>query len=184
MIFSGYNSPIGSDIMGVDRSTSDVDLNHYPILTYAAGPGHYAYERKKHPKETFQPSTIPKSWGNHGGEDVPLFAVGPLSSTLFTGTFDQTYIPQAISYALCISIHSERCNREEEKNNENHDELTDSFNENLNSNTWIENYESLLLVNNNNDSDVFLVNVSNSSSSDSFRHSLFFVTFCAIFVTS
>lgn len=182
MIFSGYNSPIGSDIMGVDRSTSDVDLKPYPILTYAAGPGNYAYEPEKHAKDTFQPSTIPKSWGNHGGEDVPLFAAGPLASTLFTGTIDQTYIPQAISYALCISIHSERCNRENVENNENYD-FPDNFDTDSDYNPSIENFSSLFLVNRN-DSDVFIEDLGNSSTSDSNRHSkyLFLLAFYAIFV--
>lgn len=93
----------------MDKQVSDIDAKLYPVLTYAAGPGHYAYERDQHPKDTVQPSTVPKTWGNHGGEDVALFATGPLSSLLFSGTVDQTYISQAIAYALCISIHSERC---------------------------------------------------------------------------
>lgn len=175
MIFSGYNSPIGSDIMGVDHSSSDVDLKYYPILTYAAGPGNYAYEPKKHPKETFQPSTIPKSWGNHGGEDVPLYAAGPLSSTLFTGTIDQTYIPQAIAYALCISIHSDRCSQTQENEI---DENQNIFYDNFETDSWIENYSSLFLVNKSE------TNVGNSTS-DSYRISkniylLFVVTVTAV----
>ncbi|XP_063708293.1 alkaline phosphatase-like [Culicoides brevitarsis] len=189
MIFSGYNSPIGTDIMGVDRSTSDVDNKHYPVLTYAAGPGHYAYERKKHSKETFQPSTIPKSWGNHGGEDVPLFAVGPLSSTLFTGTFDQTYIPQAISYALCISIHSDRCNRhddlfsasseEEEETVEEENKVFDIYNSHVERK---EMYASLLLVNNETEVEMQTNGTSNSDWRPSCSNYLFFVAFSAVFV--
>lgn len=111
MVFSGYSTPLGSDIFGMDRQASDVDLKQYPVLTYAAGPGQYSYLRHQHPKETIQPSTVPKSWGNHGGEDVALYAVGPLSTLLFAGTVDQTYIPQAIAYVLCISIHADRCSK-------------------------------------------------------------------------
>lgn len=109
IVFSGYSTPISSDIFGLDTQPSDVDLKRHPILTYAAGPGQYSYQRGSSAKDTVQPSTIPKSWGNHGGEDVTLFAVGPLSTVLFTGTVDQTYIPHAIAYAMCISIHSDRC---------------------------------------------------------------------------
>uniref|UniRef100_A0A336LPP2 alkaline phosphatase n=1 Tax=Culicoides sonorensis TaxID=179676 RepID=A0A336LPP2_CULSO len=167
MLYSGYNTPIGSNILGVDPSKSDADGQYYPLLTYAAGTGNYAYERNKHPKDTIQPSTIPKSWGNHGGEDVPLFAAGPLSSTLFTGTIDQTYIPQAIAYAMCISIHLERCNRQ--NNNEN----IEIYESEVKSNQWIDNFSSLLSVNIN-DTDFYIENRTNSdskSTSLSYRNS-------------
>lgn len=109
MVFSGYSTPLGHDIFGMDKQPSDVDLKTYPVISYAAGPGQYSYVRNQHPKDTVQPSTVPKSWGQHSGEDVALFAVGALSTLLFSGTVDQTYIPHAISYALCISIHADRC---------------------------------------------------------------------------
>lgn len=46
---------------------------------------------------------------NFAGEDVPVYALGPLATTLFTGTFDQSYIPHAIAYSACIGEHRLRC---------------------------------------------------------------------------
>lgn len=37
----------------------------------------------------------------HGGEDVPIYANGPMSF-LFEGTVEQSYIPHAMAYAACI----------------------------------------------------------------------------------
>lgn len=96
-------------MFGVDRQVSEISLLPYTLLTYASGPGYKSQNLNASPKDIIQRAAIPKSWGNHGGEDVPLYAVGPLSNILFTGTVDQTYIPHALAFALCISEHSERC---------------------------------------------------------------------------
>lgn len=55
---------------------------------------------------------MPRTWATHGGEDVPIFAVGPLATVLFSGSVDQSYIPHAISYAACLDHHASRCSRE------------------------------------------------------------------------
>lgn len=53
---------------------------------------------------------MPRAWATHGGEDVPVFAIGPLSTLLFSGSIDQSYIPHAISYAACLETrHASRC---------------------------------------------------------------------------
>ena len=44
----------------------------------------------------------------HAGEDVPVYAVGPRSH-LFTGTFEQSYVAHAISYAACIGPERHLC---------------------------------------------------------------------------
>lgn len=54
-------------------------------------------------------SAVPRQWGTHGGEDVPVYALGPLATILFTGTFDQSYIPHAIAYSACLGEHRLRC---------------------------------------------------------------------------
>lgn len=59
---------------------------------------------------SLQTAGVPRAWATHGGEDVPVFAIGPLSSILFSGSIDQSYIPHAISYAACLqSEHADRC---------------------------------------------------------------------------
>jgi hypothetical protein len=49
----------------------------------------------------------------HGGEDVPIYANGPMSF-LFTGTVEQSYIPHAMAYAACIgsNYNDKNCARE------------------------------------------------------------------------
>lgn len=37
----------------------------------------------------------------HGGDDVGVFARGPFSH-LFTGVFEQSFIPHAMKYAACL----------------------------------------------------------------------------------
>lgn len=32
-----------------------------------------------------------------------------MATTLFTGTFDQSYIPHAIAYSACLGEHAQRC---------------------------------------------------------------------------
>ena len=43
----------------------------------------------------------------HGGEDVAVYASGPLSR-MFTGTFEQNYIAHAMMYALCVGDYVDR----------------------------------------------------------------------------
>ena len=54
-------------------------------------------------------SAVPRQWATHGGEDVPVYALGPLATILFTGTFDQSYIPHAVAYSACLGEHRLRC---------------------------------------------------------------------------
>lgn len=45
-----------------------------------------------------------------------MFAIGPLASTLFSGSVDQSYIPHAIAYASCLAHHASRCSRDPTNN--------------------------------------------------------------------
>ncbi len=38
----------------------------------------------------------------HGGEDVPIYATGPMSH-LFHRVHDQTYVPNVIAFAACMN---------------------------------------------------------------------------------
>ena len=42
------------------------------------------------------PGTVPLQFETHGGDDVAVFATGPYSQ-LFTGTYEQSYIPHAMA---------------------------------------------------------------------------------------
>ncbi|VDM17102.1 unnamed protein product [Hydatigera taeniaeformis] len=48
-----------------------------------------------------QPAFIPLPWATHGGEDVGIYATGTFSF-LFHSTVDNTFVGQAMKYALCL----------------------------------------------------------------------------------
>ncbi|KAL3277488.1 hypothetical protein HHI36_012834 [Cryptolaemus montrouzieri] len=101
---------------GPDSKVSDVDGQPYTTILYGNGPG-FAIPRivpmntttATEDKNQVHGSAVPRQWGTHGGEDVPVYALGPLATTLFTGTFDQSYIPHAIAYSACLGEHRLRC---------------------------------------------------------------------------
>ncbi|KAK9880317.1 hypothetical protein WA026_010196 [Henosepilachna vigintioctopunctata] len=109
-------TPIKIDTNGPDSKVSDIDGQPYTTILYGNGPG-FAFPRivpmntttATEDKNQVHGSAVPRQWGTHGGEDVPVYALGPLATTLFTGTFDQSYIPHAIAYSACLGEHRLRC---------------------------------------------------------------------------
>ncbi|XP_067130186.1 alkaline phosphatase-like [Centruroides vittatus] len=114
--FGGYPKR-GNPIFGVDDKVSDIDGMPYTTLLYSNGPGY----NRNHPngrenisgintgdKNYIQQSAVPRRWDTHGGEDVPVYAHGPMSH-LFRGVFEQTYIPHAMAYAACIGPEKDNC---------------------------------------------------------------------------
>lgn len=127
MSYSGYATPKNYSVLGLDKHISNIDKQHYQLLTYASGVGHGAFNLTAAMKDyhnAYHKAAIPSSWGNHAGEDVPLYAIGALSSFLFSGTIDQTFIPHAISFALCLSQYNSRC----EKQSANYEDIVDQVN--------------------------------------------------------
>lgn len=55
------------------------------------------------------PSTVPLESATHGGDDVGVYASGPWSH-LFSGVYEQNFIPHAMSYAACIGNGIMACN--------------------------------------------------------------------------
>ena len=51
---------------------------------------------------------------SHGGEDVPIYATGPMAH-LFTGVHDQSYVAHVLSYASCVGENKEHCEEEEKE---------------------------------------------------------------------
>ncbi|XP_045536565.1 membrane-bound alkaline phosphatase-like isoform X1 [Papilio machaon] len=109
MTYSGY-SKRGTDILGFTNRLNASDNLPYTTLSYANGPGYKPHEKfQRHnlmmddmnnPDFTY-PSLVPISRETHGGEDVAVFAKGPWSH-LFTGNYEQNFIPHAIAFAACI----------------------------------------------------------------------------------
>ncbi|XP_048511487.1 alkaline phosphatase 4 [Athalia rosae] len=122
-VMNGYPDR-GNDILGF---AVDKDAPPYETLSYSNGPG-YLYHRVN--ETSVQPSN--QTWRSvvddpnrdepfymsfagkylkdetHGGEDVPVYAIGPYSH-LFRGTFEQNYIAHALAYAGCLQNWPSHC---------------------------------------------------------------------------
>ena len=55
-----------------------------------------------------QSGVVPLSSETHAGEDVPIYATGPMSH-LFVGTHEQNYIAHVLAYASCVGPYPGRC---------------------------------------------------------------------------
>lgn len=110
MSYSGY-SKRGSDILGLANAKYNASDNlPYSTLSYANGPGYKPHENfKRHnlmmdnmnSSNYTYPSLVPIARETHGGDDVAVFAKGPWSH-IFSGNYEQNFIPHAIAYAACI----------------------------------------------------------------------------------
>ena len=49
-------------------------------------------------------------WDTHGGEDVAIYATGPMSH-LFYGVHEQSYVAHVMAYAACIGEFMGKCPR-------------------------------------------------------------------------
>lgn len=96
----------------MDKYVSNIDKRPYQLLTYASGLGFEYYNEttaRSDQRNSFHKATIPSTWANHAGDDVPLYAVGSLANILFSGSMDQTFIPHAIAFAMCLFDYQDRC---------------------------------------------------------------------------
>lgn len=118
MVYSGFATPKSQSVLGMDKYVSNVDGKLYQLLTYSSGLGHNNYNETvaiNDSKNAYHKATIPTTWSSHSADDVPLYAIGSMSSLLFSGTFDQTYLPHALAYAMCIFQYESRCHHNEVK---------------------------------------------------------------------
>lgn len=117
MTYNGYQKR-GSDILGI-ASISDEDGLPYTTLSYANGEGYYkTYKEENHAERedisgynfadyrSQYPSTVPLTSEAHGGEDVAVFASGPMAH-IFRGNIEQNVLPELISYAAKIGQYRE-----------------------------------------------------------------------------
>ncbi|XP_036338961.1 alkaline phosphatase-like [Rhagoletis pomonella] len=114
MSVAGYSSR-KNDIIGVNNGQLADDQLPYATLSYANGPGfdynvmkaNGAIKRKNLHKINMKnkdypfPSMVPLESETHGGDDVGVFASGPFAH-LFTGNYEQNFLPHAIAYAACL----------------------------------------------------------------------------------
>ena len=55
-----------------------------------------------------------EEWATHGGEDVGIYATGPMSH-LFHGVHEQNYIAHVMAYASCVGPNTQHCEVPEEE---------------------------------------------------------------------
>ena len=56
-------------------------------------------------KHYLQQAAVPLSIESHGGDDVAIYARGPMSH-LFNGVHEQTYIAHVMGFASCVGNYS------------------------------------------------------------------------------
>ncbi|XP_069162740.1 alkaline phosphatase isoform X4 [Procambarus clarkii] len=106
-------------VEGFDTEISDLDGKPYTTLLYGNGPG-YAHTTPTGRQDLtgfntqdinfVQQAAVPRKYETHGGEDVPVYAMGP-GAHLFSGTVEQTYIAHAIAHAACIAEDNSHCEK-------------------------------------------------------------------------
>ncbi|XP_051778692.1 alkaline phosphatase, tissue-nonspecific isozyme [Erpetoichthys calabaricus] len=113
-VFTGYPFR-GSSILGKSPLFGRDNLP-YTTLLYGNGPGYKVENNSRQDirkmdtasKDYVQQSAVPVDSETHGGEDVAIFAHGPMAH-LFHGVHEQNYIPHALAYAACIGENKNHC---------------------------------------------------------------------------
>ncbi len=99
---------IGNDAQGYPMASASLDNNKqsYTSLSYRDGPG--ASKSKIgngmskgdiYAPNYQQAALVPMDYETHGGEDVALYAIGPMAQ-LFSGTLEQHWVYHALKYAM------------------------------------------------------------------------------------
>lgn len=113
--FGGY-TPRGNTIFGLAPMLSDVDQKPFTSILYGNGPGYKVINGARenvsavdYKGNNYQAqAAVPLNAETHGGEDVAVFAKGPLAHLLH-GVHEQNYIPHVMAYAACIGQNREHC---------------------------------------------------------------------------
>ncbi|XP_045154874.1 alkaline phosphatase, tissue-nonspecific isozyme [Echinops telfairi] len=113
--FGGY-TPRGNSIFGLAPMLSDTDKKPFTSILYGNGPGYKVVggERENvsmvdYAHNNYQAqSAVPLRHETHGGEDVAVFAKGPMAHLLH-GVHEQNYIPHVMAYAACIGANRDHC---------------------------------------------------------------------------
>jgi len=113
--FGGY-TPRGNSIFGLAPMLSDTDKKPFTAILYGNGPGYKVVggERENvsmvdYAHNNYQAqSAVPLRHETHGGEDVAVFAKGPMAHLLH-GVHEQNYIPHVMAYAACIGANQDHC---------------------------------------------------------------------------
>ncbi|XP_026092215.1 intestinal-type alkaline phosphatase-like [Carassius auratus] len=108
----GGNTPRGNPIFGLAPKKAEDSLPFTSIL-YANGPG-YNYVNGTRgnvsavdhfSEEYMQQAAVPLESETHGGEDVAIYAKGPMAH-LFHGVKEQNYVAHVMAYAACLEPYT------------------------------------------------------------------------------
>lgn len=113
--FGGYTHR-GSSIFGLAPSLSDIDQKPFTSILYGNGPGYKLISGNRENVSTVDythssyqaQSAVPLRQETHGGEDVAVFAKGPMAHLLH-GVHEQNYIPHVMAYASCVGQNLKHC---------------------------------------------------------------------------
>ncbi|KAG5851476.1 hypothetical protein ANANG_G00093840 [Anguilla anguilla] len=109
----GGNTPRGNPIFGLAPKKADDKLPFTSIL-YANGPGYIHVNGTRGnisavdylDEEYMQQAAVPLDSETHGGEDVAIYARGPMAH-LFHGVKEQNYIAHVLAYAACLEPYTD-----------------------------------------------------------------------------
>uniref|UniRef100_A0A4W4FR66 Alkaline phosphatase n=1 Tax=Electrophorus electricus TaxID=8005 RepID=A0A4W4FR66_ELEEL len=108
----GGNTPRGNPIFGLAPKNADDRLPFTSIL-YANGPGYVHVNGTRanvsavdyFNEEYMQQAAVPLDAETHGGEDVAIYAKGPMAH-LFHGVKEQHYVAHVMAYAACLEPYT------------------------------------------------------------------------------
>ncbi|XP_071521133.1 alkaline phosphatase-like [Panulirus ornatus] len=112
----------GNDILGITGKESNVDGLNYTTLMFTTGPGfNYSTENMTVTRhdvtlmdtrdlEYKSVAAVPMTSETHGGEDVAVWATGPMAH-LFHRTHEQNYVAHVMAYAACVGPSQSKCER-------------------------------------------------------------------------
>ncbi|XP_061636512.1 intestinal-type alkaline phosphatase-like isoform X3 [Phyllopteryx taeniolatus] len=109
----GGNTPRGNPIFGLAPKKADDQMPFTSIL-YANGPGYVHINGTRgnitmvdyYDEEYMQQAAVPLDAETHGGEDVAIYAKGPMAH-LFHGVKEQNYVAHVMAYAACLEPYKD-----------------------------------------------------------------------------
>nr|XP_023675710.1 intestinal-type alkaline phosphatase 1-like isoform X2 [Paramormyrops kingsleyae] len=109
----GGNTPRGNPIFGLAPKNAD-DMMPFTSILYANGPGYTHINGTRAnitavdylDEEYMQQSAVPLDSETHGGEDVTIYAKGPMAH-LIHGVKEQNYIAHVLAYAACLEPYAD-----------------------------------------------------------------------------
>ncbi|KAM8888135.1 alkaline phosphatase-like [Synchiropus picturatus] len=109
----GGNTPRGNPIFGLAPKKAG-DRMPFTSILYANGPGYIHINGSRenitmvdyYDEEYMQQAAVPLEAETHGGEDVAIYAKGPMAH-LFHGVKEQNYVAHVMAYAACLEPYTD-----------------------------------------------------------------------------